>query len=409
MGCLPVDVPYSIQQKCGAIFSKMDEVDRPDFLEVIGYFVNLVSDSPVVMKMDSPVSIKDESIVCWHSRVDYTEDILGYGIKMKINQFGYSLTTDAQYISKSAYDGGLRQYPNKDFFQFFLPAWINPLHSSESKEWFKALLSSINTIGKSLGSKSRSEADCVLAVFPEIINRMVVEMMLLTGDKRASECIFQCILNLWRTFYYVAKNKPGMMTTLIQKINGFVKDPKQRLKSVTPDIGQTLVIASLLKSDHLDWKEFMKVFDEESFLRRVRWWQKDRVPTNEKSTFLASLVSCKNILFQTTFKRMIISLNDIEGTVADIDATNCKLPDRLSALLEEWKLLSYSLDTATSWEPYVNAMFKNGVPEESKDRFLANPVLNIHEIIKKADKIDGYFFKSLEKGFQGGRGGKRSF
>ena len=143
-----------------------------------------------------------------------------------------------------------------------------------------------------------SEKLIVLAVYPELINKMVVLMMDASSDKRASESIFQCIVNLWRTFSFLSFHIDGLRAELVGSVQRFISDETSRLKTTTPNIGHTLVIATLLRGDEVAWSDFLDVYEVESSLRRVYWIQKNRVALNEQATYDNAEIGRKNSIFQ---------------------------------------------------------------------------------------------------------------
>lgn len=93
---------------------------------------------------------------------------------------------------------------------------------------------------------------CVFAVYPALINKMVVMMMDASSDKRASEHIFQCILNLWRTLYDISSWFDGLRAKIVDTVSLFVSDETTRRKQICPDIGHTLVLGAV--NSHVSMK-----------------------------------------------------------------------------------------------------------------------------------------------------------
>jgi len=392
-------VPANVKELCLQLHADIGEENGAKFVNILRQLV--LTETPA----KAAAEVVDSDICCWHTKLTYIEDILGYGIVARIGTGrAPELSTDGQFISETAYKEGLRTFPTKVTFQYFLPAWINKTHSGK-ENWLSTLRASIFTIGKAIGCKL--EQDAFLTIFPELINRMIVAMMDQSSDYRASETLFQCILNLWRTFFHVVETMPGLRPVVVQKIDAFVHQEAARRKTITPNIGHTLVISSTLTSDKLNWSAFMTSFSDESFLRFVYWWQKKYVPITEAATFECSMIGCKNILFQTMFKGIVLQ-SDIQKTSKEVDDSNCKLSDRLQVLLDKWKDASTNLQ---SWNVYVSTMCEYGLPETLRNRILGNTTLYIHEVIKKADALEGYHFRisggGSGRGNAGGGRGRR--
>jgi hypothetical protein len=234
----------------------------------------------------------------------------------------------------------------------------------------------------------------VLTIFPEIINRMVVKMMDQSSDLRASENRFRCILNLWRTFYHIYVTMPGMRNTLTQKVKEFIANPAKRNKAVTPNIGHTLVMSTMLKQEEVSWRDFLGAYEDEGGLRRVLWWQKDGVPMTGEATYANSVISRKNTLFQVMFKRMVITIDDIDGTIHAIDTSFSKLPDRLNPLLEEWKKVTEACAQDRTWSTHLRVLQQNGLPKGVADGILADIGAYLRGCVARANKLEGYHFQT---------------
>jgi len=394
-------VPDTIKEKCTALYAQLtSESQQNDLTSILNYFVH--------------GEFVDSTIACWFTRETYLDQVLGFGIKIEAKGSAgakqYNLTTDGNYISHSAFAGEaqLRTFPTKETFDAFLPAWINKTHSSRP-DWIKVLKKSLLDIGKTMGCKN--ESDAIQKIYPEIINNMVVKMMDASSDFRASESIFQCIVNLWRTFFYLTNAIPGLKDEIISKLRRFITVESSRLKSETPNIGHTLLTSIVLRESELNWGEFFDAFDQESSLRRVFWWQKNGIQITAETTYRESHIGRKNIVFQTMFKRVILGMANIDETVAAIDLSHCKLPDRLGLFLTEWKDAEARMERETTWTLYYQILGKNGLSDARRDSFLADITGSIHRTYDKAQEIEGYHYtpggRGGGRGFEAGRGGGR--
>ena len=121
---------------------------------------------------------------------------------------------------------------------------------------------------------------------------------------------------------------------------------------------------------------FLDAYEDESTLRRVFWLQKGHVPITEQATFDDAAISRKNILFQTMFKRVVIGIVDIElqSTMTGIDQSNCKLPEKLGAFLDEWKSALQRMNEVPSWDTHYRLMQEQGLPASKADSFLGDLV-----------------------------------
>lgn len=407
--------PPQVQSLCAELAVKLTNTEhRESFDNLIRMFAEFAqfNDQKKVMKAEE-MEVFDPEIKCWYTQATYQEDTLGYGVQAQRKGDHWSLSTDCNLISRGAYDEGLRVQPNKEQFQFFLPSWINSNHAQKNTNWVKILRKSIKEIGQHLGLSGEKES--VMFIFPEILNRMIVLMMDVTSDYRASENIFQCILNIWRTALYVIEKLPGLKENIVTILNDFIDKEDCRRKSITPNIGHTLIMATFFKSEQVNWSSFLDAYDDESILRRVLWLQKDGVVICESNTFENAEISRKNILFQTMFKKVVITTDDMEPVLIGIDQSNCKLPERLGVFLDEWRAAMQKIALHPTWITHFQLMQKQGLSESRVEIVLKDIDGHYKRAIEKANQLDGYHYinrKKYEFGYNGGNrnggGGNRN-
>ena len=404
----PVDFsvfPPEVRSLCEELTVKLiDDKHKASFEKLLRLFAGLAIFGDKGSEVKKEEELFDPEIKCWYTQATYMEDTLGYGIQAHKKGATWSLSTDCNLISRGAYDEGLRVQPNKEGFQFFIPSWINSRHAMNKTAWVKTLRKSIKEIGKYLNLFNEKES--ILFIFPEILNRMIVLMMDSTSDYRASENIFQCILNIWRTFLYVVQHMPGLKEDIIKTLDDFIHKEYCRRKSVTSNIGHTLIIATLFNSDEVNWSSFLDAYEEESILRRVLWLQKDFVKISKKDTFENAEISRKNILFQTMFKKSVISLSDMGSVLTDIENSNCKLPEKLGTFLDEWRAAMRDIQENPSWETHFSWMQKQGMSRWKVDDVLKDIVEYYNKAIDKANGLEGYHY--IPNG-DGGRRGNFGF
>merc|ERR1711879_895059 len=133
-------------------------------------------------------------------------------------------------------------------FEFFLPVWINAQHAGASAEWRQALKSSYHKIGQEAFGV-QTEEDCVLEVFPRLINQMIVEMMKPDAPKSEAIATFEALCNFWRTLRWLVDSSESLRARLQKTLSNFVSDEAYRHKDTTPDLGMTLVMFTVFQ-DH---------------------------------------------------------------------------------------------------------------------------------------------------------------
>merc|ERR1711879_1134534 len=125
-------------------------------------------------------------------------------------------------------------------FEFFLPVWINAQHAGASAEWRQALKSSYHKIGQEAFGV-QTEEDCVLEVFPRLINQMIVEMMRPDAEKSEAIATFEAMCNFWRTLRWLVDTRKSLCNEVRKVLSDFVSDEAHRHKDRTPDLGVVLV------------------------------------------------------------------------------------------------------------------------------------------------------------------------
>jgi len=354
--------------------SKFGHLIYPELESIIGKIENLnIPSKPTI----------DSEIFCWFTSANYTEDIMGYGIKLKPQGRMLFLSTDGNYISYSAFTKlNLRQYPTKESFDFFLPAWVNPTHSSESTQWISVLKSCINQIGKSLSIDSFDSS--VIRIYSDLINTMIVKIMNSRSNIRASSVVFRCLLNLIRIFGFLIDSIPSLKQSIELKLNQFITNKSSRTKTSTPNVGNVLAL-SLLSNLSFGWPDFIKEFEEECHLRRVLWWQKERVKLDPSGTFIQSKISRNNVLFQVLLRSVLAS-----HPFEELDRLNCGIEGGVEQLLDLWKQIESRMETNPSWSQYYLELKSMGFPESEYTRISNDIPEYIKTTIINASKISGY-------------------
>ncbi len=375
---------HFIQNKIGA---NIDEQNH--FLHTIQFLIekNKSKENETSFKTQE---IIDPEIFCWYSNVNYTQDILGYGIKVKQQGRNEILCTDANYISKTAFfEDNLRVFPNKDTFRFFLPAFINIKHINTA-DWTNILTSSIFEIG-SIYSLGHNFNNCVIKIFPDLINNLVVQMMDSHSDIRASELIFRCLLNLWRTFYHLISTNESLKNYILENVHQFIYNESKRNKEHTPNLGNILAMSTVLNETDINIGDFLNAFEFECSLRRVLWWQKDRVKLDANGTYQQCEISRNNVLFQILFRSYLLEIG-ILNRIEELDRFNCNVEGGVEVLLNKWKEILERTQAQPNWQQYYQELTFLGFPEEKKNKICSNVNNFIQNCIIKAEKLSGYTF-----------------
>lgn len=293
----------------------------------------------------------DANICCFATGKLYTEAVLGVGVGRERN----NLATAGELLSKEAYDGGLRQSTNKTAFEFFLPVWINEAHASTRSEWVSILQTSYTEIGRSVFQLHHNDVEAALSVFPRLINQLIVEMMRPDAAKSEAIATFEAMCNFWRTFRWLVDTKPLLRRRISAMLSSFASSEAQRHKDTTPDLGVILVLFTIYQGhDGCPLrKQFIDAYLDENSVRWVMWWQKAGTPAEAVPVFEATKVSRDICMFQMMVLDVIIG--DVCVTLSEMEATNCKLPDRLEKLQAKWREQKASTDTWAKYFEHIGA------------------------------------------------------
>jgi hypothetical protein len=307
----------------------------------------------------------DKNICCFATGKLYTKALLGVGVSRERR----NLATAAELLSKEAFDSGLRQSTNKSPFEYFLPVWINEAHAAKCQLWRESLQSSYLQIGRSVFQVS-AEDDCIIEVFPRLINQMIVEVMKPDAAKSAAIATFEALCNLWRTLRWMVDTRPALLARVSAMLSQFVSSETKRHKDTTPDLGVVLVLFTVLQGhDGCPTRDdFIQAYFDENSLRWVMWWQRSGTRPEPFPVFQATQVSREICMFQMMVVDVVIA--DVKSTMKEIERTNCKLPQRLENLQVQWRQQKASID---NWAAYFDVI---GVspPSRSESAWIAECV-----------------------------------
>jgi len=286
----------------------------------------------------------DRNICCFATGKLYTEAILGVGV----SRDGRNLSTAGELLSKEAFDGGLRMNTNKSPFEFFLPMWINKAHSAQSQAWCQALQESCLQIGREV-SKVGDLDKAAWEILPRLINQLIVEMMKPDAPKSEAIATFETMCNLWRTLRWLVDTRAQLRDWMAAALSGFVSKEALRHKDQSPDLGVILVVFTVAQG-HASCptrQAFIGAYADENQLRWVRWWQQSGTLPEAGPVFQATKVSREICMFQMMVVDVVIG--NVSETLTAMEATNCKLPERLESLQSQWRVRK---STTSDWAAY---------------------------------------------------------
>merc|ERR1712039_970692 len=143
--------------------------------------------------------------------------------------------------------------------------------------------------------------------------------------------------------------RPSLRDRMSKLLSSFVADETFRHKDKSPDLGMLLVLYTVLQghSGCPSRQAFIKAYADENSLRWVMWWQRSGTPPQSSPVFQATKVSREILMFQLMVVDVIIG--DVKETLKEVEATNCKLPDRLERLQKLWRERKVATD---GWGAY---------------------------------------------------------
>merc|ERR1711879_484583 len=98
-------------------------------------------------------------------------------------------------------------------------------------------------------------------------------------------------------------------------------------------------------------QDFINAYSDENSLRWVMWWQRSGTPAEGAPVFQATKVSREICMFQMMVVEVVIG--DVTRTLTDMEATNCRLPERLEQLQAQWRERKQSIG---DWGAYFNCI-----------------------------------------------------
>jgi len=236
----------------------------------------------------------------------------------------------------------------------------------------------------------------VLQVLPKLLNSTVVTFM--NGTTHTSERALHGYFAFHRLFLWAVAEYKDLSADITKKVKVFVQDPNERLKKVTPNVGEWLAYLTVIT---VTWEQVSQSYLQETFERNVMWYLKENsslsnpntpVETRLSETFRLTQVSRDLCAFQVLFldiaKPKTMTLEEVTKRYDE----NCGLPT--AAMESEMKEAVKKIKATKNYNDWFNVI---KIPTPSKQ--------GLSDILAKsvecASTKDGYY----QKGGGGGRGG----
>lgn len=240
---------------------------------------------------------------CFFLRQTLMDCVLGIGVHL--DHSTSMLSSEFDWLSEQAFDDfALRTSIRKRPFEFFLPLAFSGPHFArvESTIWSRLAkiddeIQGMTSRKRQLGARRRRvHLYQSVRVIYQFMNNVIVSLMKsadanLDDPSRArgtshtdlllAERAVVAYCQLYHLLTSLAKANPVILKEATAKLWQFLKDPQYRSKANVPDMGELIVMASLVFGSTpvghpITWTNHLDApFLEEVFVRNVRWTLKD--------------------------------------------------------------------------------------------------------------------------------------
>ena len=299
--------------------------------------------------MDSYHVLLRRELNCFFLRVPLNECVLGIGIAL--DRGSRSLSSDFDWLSMEAFENHwVRLSIEKRRFDYFLPLAFSPANFQRVIPEIWTRLSLIDRelckaeaeIEKRTRRKANRRTRLVSSARPydtvevlyRMMNTIVVSLMKSCDDSIdnrrgtktllfASEKAVASYCLLLHLLMCLCRSQPEILSNAAAKLRQFIQDPQARLKQATPDLGELIIIITLVllmppasEAPPITWELIRGPFLQEAVTRNTRWVL-DRTPELQvmetgpsdyriETTFNCSKTSLRLIMFQITFLNVFL-------------------------------------------------------------------------------------------------------
>jgi len=209
-------------------------------------------------------------LVCFHSRVTFEDDTLGFGLNLEYypnNGDLSNISPNLDLISENAfYFEKIRNGVWKQSFTHWLPLYLTSKHAKDLTRHEQAIAEIVRN--KALqNTKLTFHPAMVLKVLPSLLNTMIVEIM--KGKMHESEVALQGYLSFYHLFLAFVLKYPELQKEIDERVRVFLESERGRMKRVCPNLGEWL--ACLACSSCYSWKQVAVSVLTEVFDRNVKW------------------------------------------------------------------------------------------------------------------------------------------
>ncbi|KAE9395071.1 hypothetical protein BT96DRAFT_1045436 [Gymnopus androsaceus JB14] len=341
--------------------------------------------------VESSRELLRRELTCFFLRTSLRDSILGIGVAL--NPKTRFLSSDFEWLSEEAFTKHhVRISIRKTHFQYFLPLAFNQDHFRKAEPSIWRCLTEIDRALRQaeIASTRRtghgtfkpvaapSSPHETVRVIYRMMNNVVVFLMKSCDDVlsrsasrkgkllRASEKAVYAYCHLFHLAICLSGTKPAILRDVETKVRNFIKNPSDRVKEKVSDIGELIVMITVLlalapsKQLNITWEDMSGYVLEEVMVRSVRWVLNDapelavmedgRSDYRLATTFACIKTSLRLIMFQIAFLDTFVS--NYSANLSYLDS-NYGFPDKEipETMVEKIKEI-YSINT---WPAFFKA------------------------------------------------------
>lgn len=214
----------------------------------------------------SNVSSDLTTLCCYMTKCTLKDkELFGYGIN--VNEKNGMITSPCEYLSKTAYDNGVRVSTTNQVFKFWLPLYVNDDHWKSAKKLF---YETITQIYKTMNKPKAGVEEMAVYILSSAMNNSVVEVMNAKNNLSANDKFIDGYFNFYRLLMEVKKDHATIVKSANSKVEQFLVRTENRSKTKVANLGDWLIL--LLISDKYKWNDVAEAFVEECDARNVFWY-----------------------------------------------------------------------------------------------------------------------------------------
>ena len=228
-----------------------------------------------------------ENLTCYMLKYNYIDNpdiLLGYPIVQNKNVFGkdkIELYPIPELLSYEAFNHQMEnknivqlnmyfetnlKAANNEFYNYWLPIYINRIHYEKNKS---KIIDSLKVIKK----ESEFKPEQIFEILPIILNKMIIGMF--NGKSYISSAFIECYFQYVLLFKKLIQEYEGdFIKYSTKKINLITKNDFEVNKKIIPDIGNFMMLMFYTNKELLNPEEKKKmwyVLFEEFFTRQMYW------------------------------------------------------------------------------------------------------------------------------------------